>query len=164
MNGFEAAEARVALTCARHPAFPREPAVVIRLIKHLYKRTQDQANQVLRPWGVNHTEYTVLMMLFGSENYSLSPSELADAAMEKSTNITRLTDGLCARDLIARHVDEGDRRRVRLTLTPDGLAMIDAFLPAIGEMLARQTRTVPAGNLSQLETLLKRFLESVERG
>ncbi len=164
MNGFEAAEARVALTCARHPAFRRTPAVVIRLIKHLYKRTQDQANQVLRPWGINHTEYTVLMMLFGSEDYRLGPSELADAAMEKSTNITRLTDGLCTRGLIARHVDEGDRRRVRLTLTPDGLAMIDAFLPAIGEMLARQTRTIAADDLSQLESLLKHFLDSVEHG
>lgn len=162
MRGFEATETRVALTCARYPSFPRGPAMVVRLIKSLYKRIQDEANQVLRPWGINHSEYTVLMMLFGSKDYHLTPSELADAAMEKSTNITRLTDCLCARGLIARCVDDRDRRRVRVTLTGNGRKMIHEFLPAIEKMLARQTRAVSPGDLSRLESLLEHFLDSVE--
>ena len=160
---FDATEQRLDLTCARHPEFARQPAVIVRLIKHLYKRAHDQANQVLRPWGINHAEYNILIMLYGSAGYSLSPTALADAAMEKSTNVTRLTDGLCGRGLIERVPDDSDRRRLKVTLTEAGLAMVEDFLPAIDALLQRQSAGVDGADLARLETLLKQFLESIER-
>lgn len=141
----------------------RQPAVIVRLIKHLYKRAHDQANLALRPWGINHAEYNILIMLYGSAGYSLSPTELSDAAMEKSTNVTRLTDGLCARGLIERVPDDTDRRRLKVTLTEAGLALVEDFLPAIDDLLRRQSAGLPDAELARLETLLKRFLGSIER-
>ncbi|MDF4004860.1 MarR family transcriptional regulator [Luteibacter sp. PPL552] len=158
MSDFAPTEARLDVTRRKYPAFPRAPAVLVRLIKHIYKEIQDQANAVMRPHGLNHAEYNILMMLYGAPDNTLTPSELAGAAGEKSANVTRLTTELCEMGYIARAGSEGDRRKVALSLTPEGLELIDHFLPDIVTLLHRQTRHLSAAEQAQLETLLKKML------
>lgn len=162
-NSFLPTEQRLAVTCRRHPAFPREPAVLVRLVKHIYKRVHDDANALLKAWGINHPEYNLLMMLYGTEGYTLNPSQLAEAAGEKSANITRLTNELCDKGLIARTADEADRRKVTLTLTQAGVAMVENFLPDICALLDRQTAGLQPREVVQLEKLLKKFLDQLEQ-
>lgn len=163
MSSFEPTERRLAVTCRRYPTFPREPAVLVRLVKHIYKRVHDDANALLKPWGIGHPEYNILMMMYGTEGYTLNPSQLADAAGEKSANITRLTSQLCDKGLIERTASDEDRRKVTLTLSKAGLAMIEGFLPAICDLLERQTTDMKATEMAQLEKLLKKFLDQLER-
>lgn len=162
-NSFAPTEQRLAVTCRRHPAFPREPAVLVRLVKHIYRRVHDDANALLKPLGINHPEYNLLMMLYGTEGYTLNPSQLAEAAGEKSANITRLTNELCGKQLIARTADDADRRKVALTLTKAGVAMIESFLPDICDLLDRQTAALQPREMVQLEKLLKKFLDQLEQ-
>jgi MarR family transcriptional repressor of emrRAB len=163
MSSFLPTEQRLAITCQRHPAFPREPAVLVRLVKHIYKRVHDDANAMLKPWGINHPEYNLLMMLYGTEGYTLNPSQLAEAAGEKSANITRLTTELCDKQLIERTAGEADRRKVTLTLTEAGVAMIESFLPDICALLERQRGALQPREMAQLEKLLKKFLNQLEQ-
>ena len=163
MSSFLPTEQRLAITRQRHPAFPREPAVLVRLIKHIFKRVHDDANAMLRPYGINHPEYNLLMMLYGTEGYTLHPTELADAAGEKSANITRLTNELCDKGLIARNASDEDRRKVTLTLTKEGVALIESFLPDVCALLERQVGDMKVREMMQLERLLKRFLTQLER-
>lgn len=158
MSDFSLTEARLDVTRAKYPAFPREPAIVVRLVKHLHKEVNDQANAVLRPYGLNHPEYNVLMMLYGAADNALNPSLLADAAGEKLANVTRITTRLCEKGYVARSGDDGDRRKVTLTLTPEGLALIESFLPHIVTLLHRQARNLTAGEQGLLEGLLKKML------
>ncbi|WP_329741790.1 MarR family transcriptional regulator [Dyella sp. A6] len=162
MSSFELTEQRLAVTCRRYPAFPREPAVLVRLVKHIHKRVHDDANAILKPWGIGHPEYNILMMMYGTEAYSLNPSQLADAAGEKSANITRLTSQLCDKGLIERTASDEDRRKVTLTLSKQGLAMIEAFLPSICTLLERQAACLKPAESMQLETLLKKFLNGLD--
>lgn len=158
MSSFAPTEQRLAVTCQRHPPFPREPAVLVRLVKHIYKRLHDQANAALKPFGLNHPEYNLLMMLYGTPGEGLNPSQLADAAGEKSANITRLTNGLCERGLIERTASAEDRRRIALTLTAEGEVLIERLLPAICDLLGRQVVHLDDGEQAQLEQLLKKML------
>lgn len=158
MSDFAPTEARLDVTRKKYPAFPREPAVLVRLVKHLYKEIHDEANGVMRPYGLNHPEYNILMMLYGAPDNALNPSQLADAAGEKSANVTRLTTQLCDKGYVARSGDEGDRRKVTLTLTPAGLSLIESFLPDIVTLLHRQTRNLSPAEQGLLETLLKKML------
>lgn len=158
-NSFAPTEQRLAVTCRRHPAFPREPAVLVRLVKHIYRRVHDDANASLKPWGINHPEYNLLMMLYGTEGYTLNPSQLAEAAGEKAANITRLTNGLCDRGLIRRTASKEDRRKIALGLTKAGIAMIESFLPDVCSLLERQTTALQPREMAQLEKLLKKFLD-----
>ena len=158
MSDFSPTEARLDVTRAKYPAFPRGPAVVVRLVKHLHKEIHDGANAILRPYGLNHPEYNILMMLYGAPDNALNPSQVADAAGEKSANVTRLTNQLCDKGYIARSGSDGDRRKVTLTLTPAGLALIEGFLPDIVGMLHRQTRNLTQAEQGLLEGLLKKML------
>jgi MarR family transcriptional regulator, negative regulator of the multidrug operon emrRAB len=162
MSSFLPTEQRLAVTRQRYPAFPRDSAVLIRLIKHIYRRVQDDANALLRPYGINHPEYNLLMMLYGTPSYAMHPTELADAAGEKSANITRLTNELADKGLIARQASEEDRRKITLTLTEEGVALIESFLPEICTMLDEQVGGLPPRDVAQLERLLKKFLDQLE--
>jgi len=160
-SSFAPTERRLAVTCERYPAFPREPAVLVRLIKHIYKVVHDDANAVLKPFGLNHPEYNLLMMMYGTPSGEMTPSDLADAAGEKSANITRLTNQLCEKGLIHRKGSNDDRRKVVLTLTPGGEALIESFLPEICGLLGRQTGKLGADDQRQLERLLKKMLDGL---
>ena len=158
MNPFAATEQRIAVTRRKQPDFPRSPAVLVRLIKRLHRHVQDDANALLRPFGINHPEYNILMMLYGTADNAMAPSALADAAGEKSANITRLTDRLCEKGLLVRSADADDRRRLTLSLTSKGDALIAAMLPGIGTLLRRQTATLNRDEQRELERLLKQML------
>ncbi|OOG48752.1 MarR family transcriptional regulator [Rhodanobacter sp. C01] len=163
MSSFLPTEQRLTITRQRHPAFPREPAVLVRLIKHIHKRVHDDANALLKPWGINHPEYNLLMMLYGTDGYTLNPSQLAEAAGEKSANITRLTNELCDKGLLERAASDEDRRKIALTLSKAGIAMIESFLPDICILLERQTAGLQPREMAQLEKLLKKFLDQFEQ-
>lgn len=157
-SAFAATEQRLAVTCRRFPALQREPAVLVRLVKHIYKRVHDDANGLLKPLGINDPEYNLLMMLYGTAGYTMNPSQLAEASGEKPANITRLSNELCNKQLLERTADDADRRKVTLTLTKAGVAMIESLLPEIAALLDRQTAGLQPREMVQLERLLKKFL------
>jgi len=161
MSEFASTEQRLAVTCRRYPDFPRRPATLVRLVKHIHKLVHDDANALLKPYGLNHPEYNLLMMLYGTASGTMSPSELADAAGEKSANITRLTNELSEKGLISRVGSVDDRRKVELSLTPQGLAVIESFLPDICVLLVKQGRHLTVSEQVQLEKLLKKFLSGL---
>ncbi|MBP1474288.1 MarR family transcriptional regulator [Frateuria sp. MAH-13] len=163
MTSFLPTEQRLAVTRRRHPAFPRAPAVLVRLIKHLHKRIHDDANAALKCFGLNHPQYNLLMMLYGTEDGGLSASELAQSSGEKAANITRLTNELCEKGLIERAASEDDRRKLILSLTPAGLVLIERLLPSICVLLQDQTEGLTAREQAELERLLKKFLDGFDR-
>ncbi|GGA37849.1 MarR family transcriptional regulator [Dyella nitratireducens] len=158
MADFALTEQRLAVTCRRYPDFPRRPATLVRLIKYIHKLLSDDANATLKPYGINHPEYNLLMMLYGSASGTMSPSELAEAAGEKSANITRLTNELCDKGLIDRSGSAEDRRKIELSLTPHGQVLLESLLPDICTLLAKQGRHLKVSEQVQLEKLLKKFL------
>jgi MarR family transcriptional regulator, negative regulator of the multidrug operon emrRAB len=161
MTNFASAEQRLVMTCRRYPDFPRRPVTLVRLVKHISKLVHDQSNIVLRPYGINHPEYNLMMMLYGTASGTMSPSELAEAAGEKSANITRLTNELSDKGLIARSASTDDRRKIELSLTAQGLALIDRLLPDICAVVIKQTRHLTVSEQAQFEKLLKKLLSGL---
>ncbi|MGE8281648.1 MAG: MarR family winged helix-turn-helix transcriptional regulator [Stenotrophomonas sp.] len=164
MSSFDATETRIDATCERWPGFPREPAVLVRLVKVIYKAVHDRANGVLREHDLSHAEYNILMMLYGTPARALNPSELAEAATEKSANITRLTDQLCGKGLVERIPDTTDRRKLGLNLTKAGLRCVEGVLPKMAELLVEQVQGLDTKEQHQLERLLKKMLDGFDVG
>ena len=162
MGSFDPTEQRLNVTCERYPAFPRKPAILVRLIKHLYKRIHANANTLLRPYGISHPEYDVLMMLLGTPDRSLSPSEVAEAVGEKMANVTRLTNQLCSKGLIRRAGSTEDRRKVVLTLEPAGEALLESMIGDLTQLLDLEVSGLDDADQRQLELLLKRMLVGLE--
>ncbi|MBB4596747.1 MarR family winged helix-turn-helix transcriptional regulator [Xanthomonas arboricola] len=162
MSSFDPTASRVDHTCVRYPAFPREPAVLVRLIKHLYKRLHTQGCARLKPYGISPPEYEILMMLYGTPEQAITPTEVAEAASEKPANITRLTDQLCEKGLIARGSSPDDRRKIMLTLQPAGLALINSLLPDACTLLTAETSSISDAEQVRLEKLLRKLLDGVD--
>ncbi|MBN6148877.1 MarR family transcriptional regulator [Xanthomonas sp. AmX2] len=162
MSRFAATEQRLDVTHRKHPGFPRDAAKVVRLVKLLHKLILDQGNDLLREYGLNYSEYNVLMMIDASPDGTLNPSQLGDAASEKSANVTRLTSHLVDKGLIQRTPSEDDRRMLLLRLTAQGEALIARFMPDVFAQLRGYVRALDAADLAQLEALLKKLLQGVE--
>lgn len=163
MSAFDATEARILRTCERFPDLPRDAAVLVRLIRHIHVRIHDAANVVLRGHGLNHTDYNILMMIYGSADNAVNPSQLGDAAGEKAANITRVCNALCEKGLIDRVADPGgDRRKVMLSLTARGRRKIESLLPEMSTLLRDCTEGFGKAELARCEASLKRLLGNVE--
>ncbi|WP_157018328.1 homoprotocatechuate degradation operon regulator HpaR [Mesorhizobium xinjiangense] len=88
---------------------------------------------------------------------SLEANELAERACVLAPSLTRIIKSLEDRGLIARTRHESDGRRVLLTITPTGLALIRAVAPEsakiFAELEARYGRERIDALLDQLEEL-----------
>lgn len=161
-SAFAPTERRIDVTCQRFPAFPRSPALLVRLIKRIHRHVHDAANSVLRRYGLNHTDYNILMMIYGSAGDGISPGELGLAAGEKGANLTRICNALHDKGLIKRIPSAEDRRKLTLTLTGEGVALIERFLPEMSRLLEAQTQGLDATDMAQAETWLRRLLDNAE--
>ncbi|HEX7338460.1 MAG TPA: MarR family transcriptional regulator [Rhodanobacteraceae bacterium] len=162
MPSFDATERRVDRTCGRFPAFPRQPALLVRLVKHIARSVHDAGNASLRAHGINHTDYNILMMLYGSEDATCTPSDLAAAAGEKLANITRVCNALCDKKFITRAPSHDDRRKIMVRLTPAGRRFVEGLLPDMADLLDAFTQGLDAREQTTLEKLLKKMLAGAE--
>lgn len=104
--------------------------LVIR-IEILAKLLQRSTAKSLAGLGLKTWEYDVLSALRRQgEPYALPATELARASRLSSGAMTTRIDQLQRRGLVERQPDPEDRRGVRVTLTPDGSALIDRAIEA----------------------------------
>ena len=155
-------ESQLAANMAKREAFPFQQAGSIRLIKLLHKLFSDEANLLLRDYGLTYPEYTLLILLDGS-NEGLTPTEIATAICEKAANTTRLVDQLLGKALVEREACADDRRRWRVKITPAGDALIAQVLPAISAQLQEFFSDFSAEEFATLNHLLHKLIAGVSR-
>lgn len=161
-DSFSEVEHRIEITRQRLPGYPLEHARLARLITHMQKLQTDICNAVLKPYELNYVTYTALMMMYGSEEQTLTPSELSNATGEKPTNVTRICDELLRKGLIERYPSVEDRRRVVLRLTPKGERLVEQFQPKIWQALDKVYGQLSQAELRQVTGLLRRPLSKLD--
>lgn len=79
----------------------------------------------LAPLGLTHAQYSLLGSLWGMQQTGLRPSQraLADHTGLEALYVSKLARGLEAAGFVDRAADPADTRAVRLSLTPEGLAV-----------------------------------------
>src|SRR4051812_35120713 len=94
---------------------------------------------------------------------------LADRLAVAKPTITAVVDGLVERGLVAREAVVGDRRKIRVALTPDGVHALRAAEEEMGETLGRifehaRERDALLAALLDLDDALARRMEERLRG
>ncbi len=87
----------------------------------------------------------------------LCQKELAGKILKTSGNITMVVDNLQKRGLVARNPDVADRRRLRVSLTPDGKALIQDLFPKHAEIARQVFSVLDRNECQQLSALLKKL-------
>jgi DNA-binding MarR family transcriptional regulator len=133
---------------------PLEEQVYLNLV-----RTTDllarREGEVLRSHHLSGPQYNVLRILRGARPDGLRCSEVAGRLVTRDPDVTRLLDRLEAAGLVSRSRSPEDRRVVSARITAKGLALVDRLDLPLTELLRKELRHVPAGDLRRLNTLLE---------
>lgn len=109
------------------------------------------------PHGLASQQYNVLRILRGARPEALPTMEIAERMVEKTPGITRLIDRLEAKGLVLRDRPAGDRRRILISITDEGLALLDGLEDPVREATAAVLEPLDPGEVDQLKSLLARI-------
>ncbi|MEV5434837.1 MarR family transcriptional regulator [Streptomyces sp. NPDC052682] len=133
-------------------------------ISRLSRAMGDRIEKTYATFGVSRGEFDVLATLRRSgEPYTLSPRQLSATLMLTTGGMTGRLDKLERAGLLRRSPDPHDRRGLKVTLTPQGLELVDE---AVGAGLAVQTEALSAldtEQAGQLAGLLRELLLATEK-
>jgi DNA-binding MarR family transcriptional regulator len=128
---------------------------VTRLARHLdLARRRAFAAHELEPW-----EFDVLSALRRSgPPYALSPGRLLRETFVTSGTMTNRVDRLAAKGMVERLPDPADRRGVRVQLTTQGRARVDAALEQLLDQERLLLAGLPGDDQRRLGALLRRAM------
>jgi len=92
---------------------------------------QERLGKLLQPHELSSMGYITMMALYSRPENLANPSELSDATGETRGNMTRICDELVDKGLVRRVPNAADRRRVDLSLTDTGIALLNTVAPQL---------------------------------
>jgi MarR family transcriptional regulator, organic hydroperoxide resistance regulator len=118
------------------------------LVWRLSMKWRAAVDAAVAPLGLTHAQYSVLASLRGLAQGDHGPSqrELADHTGLDPIYISKLARALESTGLIARAPDVNDSRAVRLTITDEGVHVIDRAIVIVAGLL--EQLTAPLGGTS----------------
>ncbi|CAN5581724.1 MarR family transcriptional regulator [soil metagenome] len=132
---------------AERPDLDASPMGVIGRLHRLAQLLDAELRPVFAAAGLSDGDFDVLASLRrAGAPYELSPGELATSTMVTSGAVTKRVDRLVAGGLVARTVSVDDARSRRITLTAQGLLVVDDL---VAKHLANEHRLL--AGLSDLE-------------
>lgn len=118
---------------------------------------QGRMNMLLKPFGLSEPQYNVLRILRGQEGRPMNLYEIGDRMVHPTSNVSRIIDKLLEKGWAVRNTCSGNRRRVDISITESGLALLDTVQPELdaqGQDFATRISAQEAQQLSDsLETL-----------
>ena len=115
-----------------------------------------QFNELFKVEDLSWPQYNVLRILRGVGSAGATCGEVGDRLIQHDPDVTRLTDRLEKRGLIARGRDTLDRRVVRTRITAAGLAMLARLDPLVDEMHDRQLGHLSDAQIASLTSAMQR--------
>jgi DNA-binding MarR family transcriptional regulator len=113
--------------------------------------------QVLNSYGTRHGRFNLLMMLLKYSDGEATPAGLAEKTGVTRATISGLLDGLEKDGLIERRPDPGDRRLIRVHLTPPGQEFLDKIRPGYCRWLSSIVEPLNEEERQQLVMLLEKI-------
>lgn len=101
-----------------HPEWQWDQGPIGRIVKTAYITLRREIEQLLRPVGLTHTQWSALGVLLHYPG--ITPSQLEQILMIERPSVTSLVNGLEGRGLVVRRVSPEDGRSKQIFLTDAG--------------------------------------------
>ena len=119
---------------------------------------QERLGRLLQPHGLSSLGYITMMALYSRPENLANPSELSDATGETRGNMTRICDELVDKGFVRRVPNAEDRRRVDLSLSDTGMALLNDLAPKLRSNAAGfYQRNFTKAEKATLQQLLAQF-------
>ena len=105
------------------PSPPPEDQLFIAILKTADFLAQ-QAEQLIKPYGLTGTQYNVLRILRGAGPDGLPCRVVGDRMISRDPDMTRLLDRLEKQGCITRERQKDDRRVIKTRITAEGLKQL----------------------------------------
>lgn len=115
----------------------------------------------LAQYGLLQGRWWVMILLMREDNLSSTPSALAEKSGVSRATMTGLIDGLEREGLVARLMDNADRRKYSIQLTNAGQAKLDQVMPSYYQRVSSLMSNIPA---PLREVLLSQLMLLKEKG
>ena len=139
-----------------YPHLDIEPIGILGRIQRIATVSNHRLDRKLEAHGIGRSEFDVLGALARSDR-PLRASEVVSTTMLSGASITKISEALSRRGLLARRKSERDGRVVLLELTEAGRALVDAELPNRLADDADVLSPLSADERAQLVDLLRRI-------
>jgi DNA-binding MarR family transcriptional regulator len=134
---------------------------ISRFLAQSFLELDEGERQLMKRFGLTLTQYWALVHLKNEEGRSLS--ELADLLICDKSNVTSLVDKLEESGLAERNPGKnGDRRYIRVVLTPQGQQLRKTLIAAQEHLLRMRFQTLNIESLQQLREPLQRLASTLQ--
>ncbi len=134
---------------------PQEKALInILFTSHWYER---MTMHTLKPHGLSGEQYNVLRILRGNKEEPYRLKDIQHRMINRTSNTTRLVEKLRLKNLIQREVSEQSRREVLISITQEGLVLLEEIDLKMGEVQAILDKAMPADKAEILSDILDEF-------
>jgi DNA-binding MarR family transcriptional regulator len=142
---------------AKHPQLgfaSLETRVFVALLTAADRLSQD-AEQLVKEYGLTGTQYNVLRILRGAEPSGLPCKGIGNRMISHDPDMTRLLDRMEKRGLITRERLSDDRRVVKTRITSEGLDILKELDVPVRKLHKRQFRNMSEARLKSLVAALE---------
>ena len=120
--------------------------------------------ELVKPYGVTPTQYTVLRILHGAGPRGLCRNDVRDRLVARVPDASRLLDRLEEMGLVERERDREDRRLVHARITPRGEEVLARLETPVDEIHRRQFGQLSEEELRSLIGMLERVRSAIAAG
>ncbi len=117
----------------------------------------DNMNEILKPYDLSGEQYNVLRILRGQKGCPANMCVIQERMLAKTSNTTRLVDKLLLKELVTREVCTDNRRKIEVTITQKGLAVLAELDPKVDAHEQFFTKNLESEELIQLNRLLEKY-------
>ena len=110
---------------------------------------QSKQQDFFKPHGITATQFNILRILKGQHPTSISATEIKSRMLDRNSDVSRLLDRLAQKNLINKSTCPNDRRAADVTITKEGLSLLDAIGYTVDENVIALTEA-EAAQLSDL--------------
>ena len=118
--------------------------------------------KTLKPFGISTQQFNILRILRGLSPKSATVKLLTERMIDKMSNASRLVDKLKDKGLVERTESSMDRRRVDISITKEGLRVVNEASDALTLSSDAQFSTLNNEELTLLSDMLDKLRSGEE--
>lgn len=113
-------------------------------------------HQLMKAYGITLPQFNILRILRGQKGRPVSINTLIERMIDKSSNASRIVDRLEEKGLVLRKVCPEDRRQVEVTITENGLRLLESLDKPV-QSLESQVHGISLGEAELVNQLLDKI-------
>ncbi|MDH3208260.1 MAG: MarR family transcriptional regulator [Gemmatimonadota bacterium] len=124
----------------------------------MYRLVEERLDE----FGISEAQYNVLRILRGNRGPAYGVREIRERMLNRTDNATRLVEKLRKRGLVSRQPNEMDRRCVDITITEEGMSLLEALDGPMKELRDQLALGITEDEAQTVSRLLERLRDQVD--